>query len=66
MKKIPSWVWLAVAAGGAYFLYQKYKTPVISLASASTSAGTQALPGTPAAINQAGQQIGTGLMQLFT
>jgi hypothetical protein len=65
MRKIPSWVWLAAAGIGAYFLYQKYKTPVIALTSANASPTGQALPGTPAAISQAGQQISTGLTQLF-
>lgn len=64
--KVPKWVWLIIAAGGAWYLYSKYKSTTIALTSASVSNAPQnALPGTPAAISSAGQQIGQGLTTLF-
>lgn len=69
MKKIPSWVWLAVAGAGAYYLFTKYKAnQTIALTSATVSAGgstSNVLPGTPSSVAAAGAQIGQGLSQLF-
>ena len=67
MNRIPKWVWLIVAAGGAYYLYKRYQSATISLTSATASTGGApvALPGTPAALNAAGGQIASGLTALF-
>ena len=69
MNKIPTWVWLLAAAGGAYYLYTRYKTQTISLTGASVNTGGQSqsmLPGTPAAVSTAASQIGSGITSLFS
>lgn len=65
MKKIPSWVWILAAAGGAFYLYAKYKTKTIALTGATVGNQSTTLPGTSGAINQAGVDISSGLQQLF-
>lgn len=65
MGKIPKWVWLLVAAGGAYYLYNRYKSTTIALTSASATPTGQALPGTPNAIAQASNQIASGITSIF-
>lgn len=69
MNKIPKWVWLIVAAGGAWYLYSKYKTQTIALTGASVGTGGASqslLPGTPNAVSTAASQIGSGVTQLFS
>lgn len=66
MNKIPKWVWLLIAAGGAYYLYNKYKAgATIALTGATVGGQSVQLPGTPSAVNTAGQQIASGITQLF-
>lgn len=66
MNKIPKWVWLIVAAGGAYYLYTKYKNAAtIALTTGTPTVGTPTLPGTATALSSAGAQIGAGITSLF-
>jgi|HubBroStandDraft_2_1064218.scaffolds.fasta_scaffold71702_6 hypothetical protein len=66
MNKIPKWVWAIAIAGGAYYLYNRYKSAAVALTSASIGQnGQPALPGTPGAINTGSAQIASGITQLF-
>lgn len=65
MNKIPKWVWVVIAAGAGYYLYNRYKSTTLALTAGTPTVGTPQIPGTTSALASAGQQIGTGITSLF-
>lgn len=65
MNRIPKWVWLAIAAGGAYYLYSRYKATTIALTTGTPTVGSPQIPGTTSALNTASGQIASGITSLF-